>query len=63
MYMYKYFLLSILSDACGYGYDKQCVNYNGGYQCICKDGYYMNGTSCMDVNECLNVELYNDTCG
>ena len=23
-----------------------------GYQCVCKDGYYKSGTTCMDINEC-----------
>ena len=23
-----------------------------GYQCVCKDGYYKSGTTCLDINEC-----------
>lgn len=30
----------------------KCVNYDGGYQCVCNDGYYKSGSVCKDINEC-----------
>ena len=30
-----------------------CANVDGGYECECSDGFYGNGTFCLDIDECL----------
>ncbi|XP_072033997.1 uncharacterized protein [Amphiura filiformis] len=37
-----------------------CTNINGGYMCMCLDGYMGNGEMCEDINECTNSSL--NTC-
>ncbi|XP_042359562.1 thrombomodulin [Plectropomus leopardus] len=32
-----------------------CVNTVGGFQCVCKDGYVMRGSLCVDVDECVSA--------
>ena len=29
-----------------------CHNKEGGYECICNEGFFGNGFACMDVDEC-----------
>ena len=29
-----------------------CHNKDGGYECICNEGFFGNGFACMDVDEC-----------
>ena len=39
--------------------NSHCDNSIGSYVCGCNLGYEMSGVECIDINECLNVSLYN----
>ena len=42
-----------------------CINEPGSYSCHCKDGFFGNGFSCNDINECedrLQVCSVGETC-
>lgn len=39
----------------------ECTNLDGGYSCICADGYWEHDLGCFDLDECGNPE-FND-CG
>lgn len=32
--------------------NKKCINTQGWFKCVCKDGYRLNGGECVDMDEC-----------
>ena len=53
----------VMPDICGF--DKTCVNTDGGYECNCRSGYQKastdNSVPCTDINECDVQSLNNCT--
>ncbi|XP_072300220.1 thrombomodulin-like [Eucyclogobius newberryi] len=37
------------------GDEEKCVNVHGDFQCVCKDGYKLNGGTCVDTDECASA--------
>ncbi|KAH9498862.1 hypothetical protein Btru_004888, partial [Bulinus truncatus] len=37
-----------------------CNNVNGSYDCVCEQGYNMNVSECLNINECANNSSYCD---
>lgn len=37
----------------------QCINREGGYQCVCPPGYqlHMGGRACLDIDECSQLNI------
>jgi len=33
----------------------QCNNTVGGFTCVCRSGYYLNGSACANINECAGA--------
>ena len=34
--------------------ESNCVNTDGGFVCQCQSGFYSDGSSCVDINECID---------
>ncbi|XP_077996405.1 IgGFc-binding protein-like [Glandiceps talaboti] len=39
-----------------------CLVVSATRECVCQDGYYGNGTDCVDTNECASNPCHNGTC-
>ena len=37
-----------------------CSNNDGGFQCVCKDGYFGNGTICLSKDHFCTDFVYNN---
>ena len=48
------------SDVCAHN----CVNFDGGYECSCEDGFVLgeDGMSCEDIDECSLSTPCDHTC-
>ncbi|XP_025084650.1 fibrillin-1-like isoform X2 [Pomacea canaliculata] len=42
--------------------DQTCTNTEGSYTCSCLEGFYSDGTTCVDINECLQVGKCSQVC-
>lgn len=41
----------------------ECVNYEGGYDCVCHKGYRKENSHCVDIDECVeNKDICTQTC-
>ncbi|XP_030833292.1 fibrillin-2 isoform X4 [Strongylocentrotus purpuratus] len=50
-------------DECSMGIHEcqfECRNTLGGFRCVCPEGYIQHGSTCIDVNECIQTP---DICG
>ncbi|XP_041465044.1 fibrillin-2-like [Lytechinus variegatus] len=50
-------------DECSMGIHEcqfECRNTLGGFRCVCPEGYVQHGSTCIDVNECIQTP---DICG
>ena len=41
------------TDVCGV--DSECQNSIGSYRCICKQGFQLRNSACVDINECKEI--------
>ena len=49
------FIIICLDSYCGY--DETCENLDGGYQCLCQDGYYRQDFRSVKLWEKILVQL------